>query len=85
VLAGAFAMVAALPCNEPGLGILAFGLAGFGCSAPLPLTVSFGQQELVAMSAVVTGALIACYQMGDGIGAFGAGRLQDCGVELSTL
>ena len=29
-------------------GVLAFGLAGLGCSALLPLTISFGQRELVA-------------------------------------
>ena len=29
-------------------GVLAFGLAGLGCSALLPLTISFGQRELTA-------------------------------------
>ena len=32
------------------LGILAFGLAGLGCSALLPLTISFGQGELAAVA-----------------------------------
>ncbi len=46
VLAGAFVVIALLPQDQPALGILAFGLAGFGCSALLPLTISFGQEEL---------------------------------------
>ena len=33
----------------PALGVLAFGLAGLGCSALLPLTISFGQEELVSI------------------------------------
>jgi len=85
VLAVAFAIIAALPNDEPGLGIVAFGLAGIGCSALLPLTISFGQEELVVMSASVAGGLIAFYQVGYGIAAFGAGPLQAAGVELSDL
>jgi MFS family permease len=85
VLAGAFLLIANLPDDEPGLGILAFGLAGLGCSALLPLTISFGQEELVSMSTAVAGGVIACYQLGYGIAAFGAGPLQNEGVELSTL
>lgn len=85
VLAGAFLIVANLPHDEPGLGILAFGIAGLGCSALLPLTISFGQEELVTMSTAVAGGVIACYQLGYGIAAFGAGPLQSEGVELSTL
>ena len=37
VLAGAFVLIWLLPEDEPALGILAFGLAGLGCSALLPL------------------------------------------------
>ena len=85
VLAGAFLAVAALPSGEPGLGVLAFALAGIGCSALLPLTISFGQEELVVMSASVAGGLIACYQVGYGLAAFGAGPLQASGIDLSDL
>ena len=48
--------IALLPDGTPALGVLAFGLAGLGCSALLPLTISFGQEQLVVMSATVTGA-----------------------------
>ena len=78
-------LIALLPDDEPALGILAFGIAGFGCSALLPLTISFGQGELVTMSASFAGAAIAFYQIGYGIAAFGVGPIEDSGVELSTV
>jgi predicted MFS family arabinose efflux permease len=84
VLAAALVTIALLPNDTPGLGILAFGLAGLGCSALLPLTISFGQAQLVG-SASVAGGVIACYQLGYGIAAFGAGPLQDAGVGLPTI
>jgi fucose permease len=51
VLAGAFVLIALLPEDQPALGVLAFGLAGLGCSALLPLTISFGQDELKTFAA----------------------------------
>jgi MFS family permease len=85
VLAVALVVIALLPDGTPTLGVLAFGLAGLGCSALLPLTISFAQEELVAMSASVAGGVIAFYQLGYGIAAFGAGPLQDAGVGLPTI
>ena len=85
VLAGAFVLIWLLPDDEPALGVLAFGLAGLGCSALLPLTISFGQGELTDLSAAVAGGVIAFYQLGYGIAAFGTGPLVDSGVELSTV
>jgi MFS family permease len=85
VLAGAFAIVALLPDDEPALGVLAFGLAGLGCSALLPLTISFGQGELTDFSARVAGGVIAFYQVGYGVAAFGVGPLLAGGVGLPTI
>jgi MFS family permease len=85
VLAGAFVLIALLPEDEPALALLAFGLAGLGCSALLPLTISFGQEELTAFSAAVAGGVIAFYQLGYGIAAFGVGPLLAAGVELPTV
>jgi fucose permease len=85
VLAAALVAVALLPDGTPALGVLAFGLAGLGCSALLPLTISFGQEQLVVMSASVAGGVIAFYQLGYGVAAFGAGPLQDAGVGLPTI
>jgi MFS family permease len=85
VLAGAFVLIWLLPDDEPALGVLAFGLAGLGCSALLPLTISFGQEELTAFTAAAAGGVIAFYQLGYGIAAFGVGPLLAGGVELSTV
>jgi hypothetical protein len=85
VLVVAFVTIALRPDDAPALGVLAFGLAGLGCSALLPLTISFGQGELVAFSASLAGGVIAFYQLGYGIAAFGVGPLQSLGVDLSTL
>jgi MFS family permease len=86
VVALAFVAVAFIPKRDPFLGILAFGLAGLGCSALLPLTISFGQKELTTIAASVAGGLIAFYQIGYGIGAFGVGPLQTwAGLELNVI
>jgi MFS family permease len=67
-------------------GVLAFGLAGLGCSALLPLVISFGQSELTSMSASVAGGLIGFYQMGYGLAAFGVGPLQSwAGLSLPAI
>ena len=76
VAAAALLATALLPTGSPGLGVLAFGLAGLGCSALLPLTISFGQDELTTMAAAVAGGLIAFYQIGYGIAAFGVAPLE---------
>jgi len=66
--------------------VLSFGLAGLGCSALLPLVISFGQEELTAMTASVAGAMIGFYQMGYGIAAFGVGPLQTwAGLSLTGI
>jgi MFS family permease len=82
----AFVASAAVPKTEPVLGLLSFGLAGLGCSALLPLTISFAQKELTSMAASVAGALIACYQFGYGLAAFGVGPLQSlAGLSLNAI
>jgi MFS family permease len=85
VLAGAFLIVSALGSGDGVAGVVAFALAGLGCSALLPLTISFGEGELVAISAAVAGGVIAFYQLGYGIAAFGVGPLLDNGVTLSSI
>ena len=86
VAAAAFVVIALLPVDKPYLGVFAFGLAGLGCSALLPLTISFGQKELTVMATAVAGSLIAFYQMGYGLAAFGVGPLQEyTGLSLSAI
>jgi fucose permease len=86
VIAAAFGAIAWLPKGDSILGILAFGLAGLGCSALLPLTISFGQGEMTAIAASVAGGLIAFYQLGYGMTAFGIGPLQEhAGLSLDAV
>jgi MFS family permease len=79
VVAAAFLATACVPKANSFVGILTFALAGLGCSALLPLTISFGQQELKTITSSVAGGLIAFYQIGYGIAAFGVGPLQTYG------
>jgi len=85
VLVATFLMTGALPDDTPWLGLAVFGLAGLGCSALLPLTISLGQNALTSMSSALAGGVIAFYQVGYGIAAFGVGPLVDHGTSLSTL
>ena len=64
VAAVALALAALLPRGDGVAGVLVFGLAGLGCSALLPLTISFGQRDLAAVGAALSGLLIASYQVG---------------------
>lgn len=75
VAAVAMGLLALLPSGATSAGILGFALAGLGCSALLPLTISFGQRELTVVGASLAGLLIASYQIGYGIAAFGIGPL----------
>jgi MFS family permease len=85
VAAVTLGLAALLPRGDGLAGVLVFGLAGLGCSALLPLTISFGQHDLVTVGAAVSGLLIAAYQVGYGIAAFGFGPLQDVfGVGLAA-
>jgi MFS family permease len=86
VVAAAFVATACAPKTDSVLGILAFALAGLGCSALLPLTISFGEEELKTMTNSVAGGLIAFYQIGYGIAAFGVGPLQTwAGLNLNVI
>jgi MFS family permease len=85
LLAAAFALIAALPHNAPGAAVAAFCLAGLGCSALLPLTISFGQEKLASYETAVAGGVIACYQVGYGVAAFGVGPLVSAGVRVPEI
>ena len=86
VVAIAFVGCACIPRADAIGGLFAFGLAGLGCSALLPLTISFGQKELTSIAGSVAGGLIAFYQIGYGIAAFGVGPLQThAGLELNNI
>ena len=76
LLSLAFLATASTPKNDSFLALVLFGVAGLGCSALLPLVISFGQKELTSMSPSVAGGMIGFYQMGYGIAAFGVGPVQ---------
>jgi fucose permease len=85
VLVGTFLLTGVLSRPHAAAGIAVFALAGLGCSALLPLTISFGEGDLTAMAAAMAGGVIAFYQLGYGIAAFGVGPLADSGVSLSRI
>ena len=85
MVTGALVASACVPKTDPLPGLLTFALAGLGCSALLPLTISFGQKELTPIAASVAGGLIAFYQIGYGIAAFGVGPLQTAGLPLNRI
>jgi predicted MFS family arabinose efflux permease len=85
LLAGTFVLIAFLPDGATAAGVAVFAVAGLGCSALLPLTIGFGEKELAAMAAALAGGVIAFYQLGYGIAAFGVGPLLDSGVTLPTI
>jgi hypothetical protein len=85
VLAGVFVLISVLPRNAPLASAGAFALAGLGCSALLPLTISIGQEKFASYPALVAGGVIACYQAGYGIAAFGVGPLVSAGLRLPEI
>jgi hypothetical protein len=76
----AFVATALIPPSAEALGAAAFAFAGLGCSALLPLTISLGG------ATASPGQLIAAYQIGFGLAAFGVGPLHDrAGLGLRAL
>ncbi len=83
VVAVAYIASASLTKGPPFVAIIAFALAGLGCSALLPLTLSFGEEQFP--TSPTSGPLIATYQVGYGIAAFGVGPLVSAGIPLGLL
>lgn len=55
--------------------IIALAVAGLGCSAFLPLTISIGEKRFYADATFASGLLIATYMAGYGVAAQGIGLL----------
>lgn len=72
----AFLLVPLIPPGSAFAGLSLFALAGLGCSAMLPLIIGFGQKRMPAIASSVAGLLIAFYQIGYGLAAFGVGPLE---------
>lgn len=86
VAAVALILVAMTPRGDVGLALGAFLVTGLGCSALLPLTVTFSQTELVSIRPMMSGALVAFYMIGFGIASFGVGPLvEHVGMDPSLI
>jgi FHS family glucose/mannose:H+ symporter-like MFS transporter len=70
------ANVAVSAAGNATAAVLAYAAAGFACSAMLPLSLSLAGQEFPRLGATSSGELIAGYQVGYGITAFGVAPLQ---------
>ena len=86
IIAGAFLLTSFFTEGSVSGGIFSFGLAGLGCSAMLPLMISFSTEQLTSISRSVAGGVIAFYLLGYGFAAFGVGVLQDeLGMSLESI
>jgi predicted MFS family arabinose efflux permease len=65
-------------------GLLVFAFGGLACSGFFPMTVGYGESTFPDIVELAAGWLIAAYQVGYGLAAFGAGALQHV-VSLSTV
>jgi len=82
----AAANVAVALAGNPITAVLAYAAAGFACSAMLPLSLSLAGEEFPRLGATSSGELIAGYQVGYGITAFGVAPLQGItGIGLSGI
>lgn len=82
VIALSFIIIASQALGNTTFAVFGFALSGLGCSACLPLIISFGAKAFPSIATTSSGLLIASYLLGYGIAAFGAGPLQDF-VDLS--
>ena len=80
----AAALVLAPLGRAPGPGSRVFALAGLACSGFFPMTIGYGESTFPNIVELAAGWLIAAYQVGYGLAAFGGGALQNA-VSLSTV
>ncbi len=63
----------------PAMAIVAFGFAGFACSAFLPLSVGLAEEQFPRLAELMAGELMAAYMIGYGIASFAVGPMVDSG------
>jgi predicted MFS family arabinose efflux permease len=78
------ALLLAPLANSAGAGIAIFAIGGLACSGFFPMTIGYGEASFPNIVELAAGWLIAAYQVGYGLAAFGAGALQHL-VSLSTV
>lgn len=80
------ASVAVSGASTAATAVLAYAAAGLACSAMLPLSISFAGREFPRLGATSAGELIAGYQIGYGVAAFGVAPLMAAtGLALSGV
>jgi hypothetical protein len=82
LLAAALLVFPAAGSAAAGIGVFAFG--GLACSGFFPMTIGYGEATFPGIVELAAGWLIAAYQVGYGLAAFGAGALQRV-VSLSAV
>jgi MFS transporter, FHS family, glucose/mannose:H+ symporter len=80
---GAALLLAPL-ADSAGAGIAIFAFAGLACSGFFPMTIGYGEATFPSIVELAAGWLIAAYQLGYGLAAFGSGALQHL-VSLSAV
>ncbi|HUJ65355.1 MAG TPA: hypothetical protein VLX59_07455, partial [Acidimicrobiales bacterium] len=70
--------------NSSGAGIAVFAFGGLACSGFFPMTIGYGESTFPSVVELAAGWLIAAYQVGYGVAAFGAGALQHV-ISLAAL
>ena len=80
----AAALLVAPLAKSAGAGIAVFAFGGLACSGFFPMTIGYGESTFPSIVELAAGWLIAAYQVGYGLAAFGAGALQRL-VSLSAV
>ena len=80
----ALALAVAPVARSAGAGIAVFAFGGLACSGFFPMTVGYGEATFPSIVELAAGWLIAAYQLGYGLAAFGAGALQNA-ISLSAV
>jgi MFS transporter, FHS family, glucose/mannose:H+ symporter len=70
--------------SSGGAGIAVFAFGGLACSGFFPMTIGYGEATFPSIVELAAGWLIAAYQVGYGLAAFGAGALQHA-ISLSAV
>ena len=78
------ALVLAPVAHSAAAGIAVFAFGGLACSGFFPMTIGYGEATFPSIVELAAGWLIAAYQVGYGLAAFGAGALQRV-VSLPSL
>jgi predicted MFS family arabinose efflux permease len=78
------ALLLAPAAHSAGAGIALFAFGGLACSGFFPMSVGYGESTFPSIVELAAGWLIAAYQLGYGLAAFGAGALQNV-IPLSAV